>query len=155
MADSVHVYNPDDEEDRHTFNGLVLRLLPNQTTDLGPLVREAAAAAPARWEGLTAEHAADHVVAELGRFGVCRTRGEVLRDGEAWACEDPEDEQTVREAEATYDRVTRAWAVEHALTRHDFEQRHAAAGVAAPPPTADQARARAWLETHPTPAQAG
>ncbi len=148
----VHIYNPDDEGDQHAFNGTHFDLAPNQTTDIAPLVEAAREGAGERWVGLTAEHAADHIVAQLGRFGVCRTRGRVRRrEGGGWFFEDPDDEPTVRAAELLYDTATRAWAHELSLAYHRVAKPHIDAGLPPPKPTDQEQKALSWLAAHPTP----
>lgn len=141
----VFVYNPDDEPDRHAFNGTVFDLAPNQTTDVAALLHQLRSADPQRWSHITAEAIADHLVAELGKFGVCRTQGPVLLGKVDWL----EDEQVVKEAERVYESATRAWAQDLALAYSRAAKPYVDAGLDGPKMTDQEKKAHQWLHTHP------
>lgn len=153
MAEPVYIYNPDDEGDVQAFNGTHFHLGPNQTTDISQIVEDARAGAPARWGALTAEDAARHICQELGRFGVCRTRGRVKRQahGGGWSYENPEDQPLVKAAEEVYLQATREWATELAINYHRAAKPNVDAGLPPPKPSPQEEKAMKWLKEHRDP----
>lgn len=134
---SQHVYSPLDAVSEFKHNGLPYPLRPNQTTEI-----------VSKTKGITDAQVAEYAVARLGKWGVCLTKGPVLKADGKGVAELPEDQRTVDKAENTYMRAMHEWAEGVILADHKENDPRVKAGLA-PKHTEEWGRAKGWLAKHP------
>lgn len=117
----AYVYNPDDEEDGATFNAHRYVLAPNAVTEI-----------ESRWKEFPPSVIADHIVGQLGQYGVRRVSG-------------PEDLDGIADAERQYLVGTLAWATDVLIAHEKKNAPRRDAGAPLLPDTEDVRKARAWL----------
>lgn len=156
MEKPVHVYNPDDEGDKQTFNGADFYIAPNSTLTIWPggtpdkkarhLDGKYNVVLPGtrdnRWAEVTPEQVANHIAAHLGRWGVKIVSGWII-DG---APENPLVKLEQEEAEKVYLAATREWAHERVLEFSKRAKPFREADLPDPMKNEEEKKAHAWLD---------
>lgn len=130
---SAWLYLPDDEPDQWTVAGETYHLEPNKATEI-----------VSKTAGVTSEAVADQIVANLGKWGVCRVSGPLKNKLGATQ----EDREAIATAEKEYIRNTHAWAEEVVLADFTARKPFLDASLLGPPMSEETKKAKAWLRKY-------
>lgn len=134
-----HVYSPLDHVSEFKHNGIHYPLRPNQTTEI-----------VSKTKGVTDAQVAEYAVSRLGKWGVCLTKGPVVKAEGKGVAGLPEDQEIVDKAEETYLAAMREWAETVVIADSKENAPRVKAGLA-PKHTEEWKRADAWLKKNPEP----
>lgn len=131
--EQVLLYNPDDEPIVTHYGGHAYTLHPNGTTRI-----------VSHHDKTPASYIADFFVGKWGEFGVVRVKHPVVNS----TASDPDEQEIVDEAEATYLKATLKWATTILKRRQKEEFEIKAAGCPPPVEPPDVQKARTWVATY-------
>lgn len=150
--ESAWVYLPDDEpDDSQLFGGIRYVLQPKTATEIAPhtsdpkLIKEYAdRGAQIAPFGIPPAVVAAHLEKHLSQYGVTVLECALVNGRAAHAA----DQRRIDEAEKRYRDGTARWAETLLLDKAERDKPRKEAGLKPTPDTADEAKARKWLEKH-------